>query len=53
MFESDEKRELRQKYQKHNKLTSIGAATGKKFQLNSARETRGPATVFGELKLSE
>ena len=58
MFESDEKRALKNKY---NKLSSISNATGSKVkgmfnaaaggELKSLQE--GPNSVYGELKLSE
>lgn len=57
MFESDEKKQLRNKY---NKLTSISGATGKKAgakwgaAANLAMLQGGQGnSVFGELKLSE
>ena len=60
MFESNEKKVLKQKY---NKLSSISGATGKKVKgmLNAAAGGldlaamggEGPNSVYGELKLSE
>lgn len=52
MFESEEKKQLRQKY---NKMWSISQATGRNLghkQYQSAGPT-GSNTVYGELKLSE
>jgi hypothetical protein len=58
MFESDEKKALKNKY---NKLSSISGATGKvKGMLSAAAGGQdlsalqeGPNSVYGELKLSE
>ena len=60
MFESDEKKALKQKY---NKLSSISNATGSKIKgmINQASggvnlvamAGQGPNSVYGELKLSE
>jgi hypothetical protein len=59
MFESNEKKALKQKY---NKLSSISGATGNKVKgmlsaatggLDLASLGEGPNSVYGELKLSE
>jgi len=59
MFESDGKKELKNKY---NKLASIGGAMGKKkemkgigqiFQHGFEAGHHQPNTVYGELKLSD
>ena len=53
MFETDERRSLKSKY---NKMTSIRAATGNKLKTGvkfKQPEVEGRGSVYGELKLSE